>query len=124
MSSEQTAGDTAPEMTEETGLPEAAEQTGPPRLGKLGRCAAQVLWPAFMGAAMSVGLFFSAIDPLQIELIGVNIVSSRPGAYTLGFFLFWMLFVVSGTITWFLANTDNEKLLADAHKLASQGRRR
>jgi len=62
-----------------------------------------------MGAAMSVGLFFSAIDPLEIEVVGVNLGSSRPAAYTLGFFMFWMLFIVSGTITWFLANGENEK---------------
>jgi len=77
-----------------------------PRLGKLGRCAAQVLWPAFLGAAMSVGLVFSAIDPMEIDLVGLNLVSSRPAVYTIGFFVFWMLFIVSGTITWFLASAD------------------
>ena len=120
MSSGHTTDDTAPDPSDEVSLPEGAETPGRPRLGKFGRCAGQVLWPAFMGAAMSVGLFFSAIDPLQIELVGLNIVSSRPAAYTLGFFLFWMLFIVSGTITWFLANTENEKTVADQGKRTGQ----
>lgn len=97
------------EAPDEIELAEAIERPNPQRLGKFGRCAAQVLWPAFMGAAMAVGLFFSAIDPLEIEVVGVNFGSSRPAAYTLGFFMFWMLFIVSGTITWFLANSEHEK---------------
>lgn len=102
-------GDESSDGSDEIELTETFDRSRPPRLGKFGRCAAQVLWPAFMGAAMSVGLFFSAIDPLEIEVVGVNLGSSRPAAYTLGFFMFWMLFIVSGTITWFLANGENEK---------------
>lgn len=97
------------EPSDEEDLSEMGGRSKPPRLSKLGRCAAQVLWPAFMGAAMSVGLFFSAIDPLEIEVVGVNLASSRQAAYTIGFFMFWMLFIVSGTVTWFLANSDSDK---------------
>ncbi|MFK7964849.1 MAG: hypothetical protein AB8C46_12880 [Burkholderiaceae bacterium] len=120
MNSEHTGGGSTPGLSDELGLPEGAERSGRPRLSKFGRGAGQVLWPAFMGAAMSVGLFFSAIDPLQIELVGLSIVSSRPAAYTLGFFLFWMLFVVSGTITWFLANTDNQRIIEEDRKRTGQ----
>ena len=112
MSGEQASNELHPpagEPTDETDLSGTFDHSKPPRLGKFGRCAAQVLWPAFMGAAMTVGLFFSAIDPLEIEIVGVNPGSSRPAAYTLGFFMFWMLFIVSGTITWLLASSEHEK---------------
>ena len=72
------------------------------------RAIAQITWPAFLGAAMAVGLLFSLIDPLEIDLVGVHLADSRVGAYTLGFFIFWVLFMVSGSITWLLANTDHQ----------------
>lgn len=84
-----------------------AAQSG--RLSRFARGAAQVVWPAFLGAAMSVGLFFSAIDPLEIDLVAEHLGGSSEGAYTVGFFLFWVLFMITGSITWLLANTDNDQ---------------
>ena len=102
-----------PNGTPETGADDEvlhitpAEKTS--RLSRVGRAAVQIMWPAFLGAGAAVGVFFSAIDPLEIELVGVHLSDSREGAYTVGFFLFWLLFMVSGTITWLLANTDHER---------------
>lgn len=79
------------------------------RLSRLARAVFQVLWPSFLGAAMAVGVFFSAIDPLEIEFVGVHLADSREGAYTVGFFLFWMLFALSGAIIWYLAATDHDR---------------
>lgn len=70
------------------------------------RCLMQVVWPAFIGAAMTVGLLFSLIDPVQIEWVSVHLSDSRPAAYTLGFLVFWGLFSVTCSITWFLATTE------------------
>ncbi len=74
----------------------------------IARGAMQVLWPAFLGAALSVGVFFSAIDPTELNLVGFHLADSRMGAYTIGFFVFWLIFAVAGSITWFLASTDTE----------------
>jgi hypothetical protein len=70
------------------------------------RCLMQVLWPAFLGAAITVGVLFSLIDPVQIEWVHVHLYDSRQAAYTIGFILLWVVFSVACTITWLLANTE------------------
>ena len=70
--------------------------------GRVGRFMMQVLWPSFLMAVVAVGLFFSMIDPQELELVGMSIADSREGAYTVGFFLFWLLFALSSSLTWLL----------------------
>lgn len=69
----------------------------------VGRFLMHVLWPAFLMAAVAVGVFFSMIDPQELEVVGLHLADSREAAYTLGFFLFWALFTASSALTWFLA---------------------
>ena len=66
----------------------------------------QVLWPAFIGAAITVGVLFSLIDPVQIEWVHVYLEDSREAAYTAGFIAFWIMYSVACFITWFLATTE------------------
>lgn len=73
-----------------------------------GRALMQVMWPSFLGAAIAVGVFFSAIDPQELNLVGMRLADSRAGAYTVGFFVFWLIFAVACAVTWFLASTDTE----------------
>jgi len=70
------------------------------------RCLMQVLWPAFMGAAITVGILFSLIDPVQIEWVQVHLNNSCEAAYTAGFILFWIIYTIACTMTWFLATTE------------------
>ena len=70
------------------------------------RCLMQVLWPAFLGAALTVGLVFSLIDPLQVEWVLTHLHGSREAAYTAGFILFWTIYSLVCTMTWFLATTE------------------
>lgn len=70
------------------------------------RCLMQVLWPAFIGAAVTVGLLFSAIDPLQISWVQLYLHESREASYTLGFLLFWVLYALACSMTWYLASTQ------------------
>jgi hypothetical protein len=51
-----------------------------------------VLWPAFLAAAVTVGIVFTLIDPESIQLFGSHEGVSREAAYTVGFFAFWALF--------------------------------
>jgi hypothetical protein len=69
----------------------------------------QVLWPAFVGAGITVGLLFSLIDPLQIEWVHVYLDDSREASYTLGFLLFWVLYAITCSMTWYLASTEAPK---------------
>lgn len=66
----------------------------------------QVLWPAFLGAVVTVGLLFSLIDPVQIEWVHSYLHDSREAAYTAGFILFWILYSLACALTWFLAITE------------------
>jgi hypothetical protein len=57
-----------------------------------------VLWLSFLLAAAATGVFFSAIDPDELRLC-VNLPPlSRSGAYTVGFFLFWLFGAISGVL--------------------------
>ena len=73
----------------------------------LGRYLMQVMWPAFLGAAAATGVFFSAVDPLQVDLVGIHLDDDRLATYTLGFLMFWVLFSLSGSLTYYLASTEH-----------------
>jgi hypothetical protein len=63
-----------------------------------------VLWPAFLGAAAGDGILFTLIDPATITLFGVHPDVSRPGAYTVGFFVLWVLMITTGVMTLWLSD--------------------
>jgi hypothetical protein len=50
-----------------------------------------VLWLSFLTAAAATGVFFSAIDPLELRYCVEFPELGRLGAYTVGFLLFWLL---------------------------------
>ncbi|WP_455234854.1 hypothetical protein [Thiogranum longum] len=50
-----------------------------------------VLWPSFIMSGIATGLFFTAFDPLELMAISGQADISRMGAYSIGFFLFWLL---------------------------------
>lgn len=70
------------------------------------RCLMQVLWPAFVGAAITVGVLFSLVDPVQIEWVHVYLNDSRQASYTIGFLLLWVVFALTCSMTWYLASTE------------------
>ena len=57
-----------------------------------------VLWLSFLLAAAATGLFFSLIDPDELKFCVPFPEVSRLGAYTIGFFLFWLLTAASGVL--------------------------
>jgi len=51
-----------------------------------------VFWPSFLTAGLATVLFFTAFNPEEISVcLGNNNPVSNIGAYTIGFFLFWLL---------------------------------
>lgn len=62
----------------------------------------KILWPAFLMSIVAEGIFFSMIDPQELEIVGIALADSRAGAYTVTFFIFWILFTVSSAMTWML----------------------
>ena len=66
-----------------------------------------VMWPSFLMAGLATILFFTAFDPEHLlaptDYAGV----SRIAAYSIGFFLFWMLTASSCALTcYFRRPTD------------------
>jgi len=58
-----------------------------------------ILWPSFLTAGVATVLFFTAFDP-EILLQDTRFAEiSRLGAYTIGFFLFWLLTASSCLLT-------------------------
>ena len=74
----------------------------------------QVAWPAFVAAALTSGLVFSAIDPLSLQLFGHHLAATREGAYTAGFLLFWLLYAGACSITWWITRNDAQRAAARA----------
>ena len=71
---------------------------------KMGRILMQVLWPAFLMSIVAEGVFFSMIDPQELDVVGLHLADSREAAYTIGFFVFWALFTISSGLTYLLAH--------------------
>ena len=68
-----------------------------------------ILWPSFLMAGVATILFFTAFDPsvLLQETRFADI--SRLGAYSIGFFLFWLLTTTSCALTCFFRRPCNSK---------------
>lgn len=68
------------------------------------------LWPSFMIAILATGLFFSAFHPQQLTPFDLDIEVNTLGAYTLGFFIFWVLSALSSSVTLYFAITNCRKI--------------
>lgn len=58
-----------------------------------------VMWPSFLTAGVATILFFTAFDPQVILAVSGYAEIPRLGAYTIGFFLFWLLTASSCALT-------------------------
>jgi hypothetical protein len=61
--------------------------------------AIAVLWPSFLIAGFATVLLFAVIDPRDVAAAGLIPEVSRVGAYTIGFFAFWLLTASSSILT-------------------------
>ena len=73
-----------------------------------------VLWPAFIMAGVATGVFFTFFDPITLLGCEGEPPLSRTGAYTLGFFMFWLLCIASSTGTSYFLRTDLTRALTGA----------
>ncbi len=60
-----------------------------------------ILWPSFLLAGLATAVFFTFFDPLTLFECTGEPPLSRLGAYTVGFFLFWLLSASSSAGTRF-----------------------
>lgn len=67
-----------------------------------------VLWLSFVMAGIATGAFFSAIDPLELKYCVSFPEVSRIAAYSIGFFLFWILTASSSLLAVFFIYPTKE----------------
>ena len=67
-----------------------------------------IVWPAFLVAGLLEMLVFALVDPQDLHWGGRPMPLSRQGIYTLAFFLFWALTMLSGAVTVLLAQSPDE----------------
>ena len=69
-----------------------------------------VLWPSFLAAIVGTGIFFSHVDPLDLDDVTTGVMTvSRLGGYTIGFFLFWGVSAIASIISVLLIRTSRRR---------------
>lgn len=67
-----------------------------------------ILWPSFLIAGAADMLFFTLFDPMQFLYREESLFDSRLAAYTVGFFLFWLMGIGSSALTCFFQRSAND----------------
>lgn len=62
-----------------------------------------IAWPAFLMASVTEMLVFVLVDPAELRWFGQPLGLSREGVYTMSFFIFWIIIMVSSALTTLLA---------------------
>lgn len=73
-----------------------------------------ILWLSFLMAGIATGAFFSTIDPYELKYCVDFPEVSRTAAYSIGFFLFWLLTASSSLLSvFFLYPTKQDETQSD-----------
>ncbi len=67
-----------------------------------------IVWPAFLVAGLLEMLVFAFVDPQDLNWFGQDLDLSRQAVYTLAFFAFWALAMLSSALTLLLGMTSTE----------------
>ncbi|CAN5386690.1 hypothetical protein BH10PSE16_BH10PSE16_17210 [soil metagenome] len=67
-----------------------------------------IAWPAFVLAGVIEMVVFAVVDPQSLRWFGQPLDMSRETVYTLAFFVFWLLTMVSSALTTLLSMSPFE----------------
>lgn len=67
-----------------------------------------IVWPAFLVAGILEVLVFAMVDPQDLHWFGQPVAMSRQGVYTLAFFVFWLIAMLSSGLTTLLSMSPFE----------------
>ena len=67
-----------------------------------------IAWPAFLVAGVLEMLVFAMVDPQDLQWFGQPVELSRLGVYTVAFFVFWGITMLSSALTTLLAMSPFE----------------
>jgi len=70
-----------------------------PEPGMLSRRLMTVVWPGFLVACLLELLVFALVDPQDVRWVGHQITLPREVVYTLAFFVFWVMAMLSSALT-------------------------
>jgi hypothetical protein len=76
-----------------------------------------ILWPSFLMAIVTTGIFFSAFHPYDLIPFGITLSLTLVGIYTIGFFIFWGLAIIASAASLYFAITNGLK----TRQISSQG---
>lgn len=62
-----------------------------------------IVWPSFLMAGVLEVLVFAMVDPQDVHWFGQAMQLSRQGIYTIAFFAFWLVTLLSSALTALLA---------------------
>ncbi len=67
-----------------------------------------IAWPAFLVAAVLEIMVFAVLDPDSLSLLGSRVEWSREAVYTVTFFIFWGMMMISSALTTLLSMSPFE----------------
>jgi uncharacterized membrane protein YcfT len=67
-----------------------------------------IVWPSFLMAGVLEILVFAMVDPQDMHWFGQSVQLSRQGVYTVAFFAFWLVTILSSALTALLAIPSSE----------------
>lgn len=67
-----------------------------------------IAWPAFLMAAVLEMIVFAMVDPSDLHWFGQPLEMSRQAVYTMAFFVFWVVTMVSSSLTALLSMSPFE----------------
>lgn len=70
---------------------------------KLAQRIMWIVWPSFLMACLLEILVFAMVDPQDLHWFGQAVQLSRQGIYTVAFFAFWLVTLLSSALTALLA---------------------
>lgn len=70
---------------------------------KLAQRIMWIVWPSFLMAGVLEILVFAMVDPQDLHWLGQSVQLSRQGVYTVAFFVFWLVTLLSSALTALLA---------------------
>ena len=82
-----------------------------------------IAWPAFLVAAVLEMMVFAVLDPETLSLFGEQVGWSRYAIYTVTFFIFWGMTMLSSALTTLLAMSPfelNRRQLASEEEQPSE----
>ena len=67
-----------------------------------------IIWPSFLVAGLIEVFVFAFVDPQDLHWFGHHVELSRQAIYTMAFFAFWIMTMLSSALTTLLSLSSDE----------------